>query len=177
MLAIMPTAMYGPTSTENWSRFVAGVGDPYRRALAKVRLRLEQSVAGYATAARLATTATIREFAGHRATVRAGALVRFEVATRQAGAHSMMLMDIAGRLHRRWMRLVAGNSPVVLVAEIDRGESALETAIRRALDVPPTTSLEAELITGELQSLLGEVRDARTSLRAALPTRRTAASR
>ncbi len=166
MPAIMPTALYGPASTKHWSRFVAGVGDPYRRALAKARLRLEQSAKGYATAAHLATTPTMQDFAERRATARADALVRFEAAVWRARAHSTMLADIAGGLHRRWMRLVGGNSPVVLVAEIDRGESALETAIRRALRIPPTSSLEAEHIAGELQFLLAEVRDARTTLRA-----------
>lgn len=148
------------------SRFGVGAG---HRALAKVRLRLRQSSRGYATAARLTSSSNLNRFAERLAARRNEDLARFEQALWESRVHAGMLADVAGAIHRHWMRMIASGSPATLSAEIDRGEAALERTIGRALRLPPVSPLETENATEELRQLLRNVTETRRALRE-LPT-------
>ncbi len=155
--------MTGNVTKETLERTV--VAAPYRRALARLRLRLRQSFRAYSTAADLTSSAKVAGFAGERAGHRADALARLEAALLTAGVKPPMRSDIAGWFHRRWMRVLAWGSHVTLKREIDRSEAALERATRAALEMPATVAQESDYLRGELLRLLQDVVVARDRLR------------
>lgn len=147
--------------TQRMSRL--GIGAT-RRALAKVRLRLRQSIRGYATAATLAGSQNISRFANRHAARRADDLARFENALWEANVNAGTLADIAGTIHRRWMTIVGSESNSALKAEIGRGEASLEAAIRRAIEISPGVNFVDERVTEELKHLLHDVVQTRRNL-------------
>ncbi len=159
---MMPS--YGPSPTETWSQYLIGSGARHLRAMAKVRLRLHQSARGYSLAAELAGTPPVARFAGGRATERVDALSRFDAVVSQGHPPVQPLPDVAGTLHRWWMRRVASDANPALLREIDRGEASLERAIRSGLQLRRRSG-EDDPMAQELDDLLSAVEAARRAAR------------
>ena len=122
---------------------------------------------GYATIVELLGGGDLHDFARGRAGTRADMLTMLEKAMAEDSLGVRIPLDIAGTIHRWWLQTIARDpdiSPVsALSEEIDRGEGALERALRTALS---TSRLAADVpvTTRGLRGLLDDVVIARYEL-------------
>lgn len=147
-----------------------------QRVLGKALLRLRQSVLGYRLVAAAADSERTREFANRRAEERAVLHSELQNVVTESGHAVPRLRDVAGRVHRVWIRNLDRASDATLLLEVDRGESALEAAVIAAgrNGSRSTSRFEASHLAGVLEETLTLVRSARREAHdlAHAPTRR-----
>jgi len=105
---------------------------PPARPSRRILLRLRQSADGLGTASELAVSPETRDLAAAAAQRRAELEQKLTRAIAERNGDVSPKSDIAGRLHRVWMRFLTTSTDDRLLAEIDRGEASAERAAKRA---------------------------------------------
>lgn len=130
---------------------------PPARASQRLLRRLRQSVGGLRTAAKLAVSPKTHDLALSAANRRAELEQKVTRMIAERNGDVSPTADVAGRVHRIWMRFVTSTTDDRLLAEMDRGEASAERAARRA--VPRFDGLSGGRSGDHLLDLLSRVVD------------------
>ena len=124
--------------------------------MARLYLRLRQSIKGLRRAAECIEDAEAAEFLNSLAARRLRNLrqVIDQVAGGRVPIRSQT--DLAGRIHRMLIQVLAEAGPAAVLDEVDRGEAALHRAVERARSAS-TTSGQAAVLANLSRELVSEL--------------------
>lgn len=127
---------------------------PPARASRRLLHRLRQSVNGLSAAAELAVSPETRDLAFAAAARRAELEHKLTRVIAERNGDASPKSDVAGRIHRAWMRVVTSSTDARLLAEMDRGEASAHRVAKRA--VPRFAALSSRAAEDNLIDLLSQ---------------------
>ncbi len=127
-----------------------GIDGRSRRRLRRLLLRLEQSRRGFHVASSVAADPATRDFLASLSTRRSEMRRSLQARTPTAGRS----IDIAGVIHRPFIRFLAGSGDAAILDECDRGESSLLRALRRLPESIARPGSEATLAAWEQEIIM-----------------------